>query len=64
VVVDLADRDELGRGAAHEDLVGQVELGAGDVALDDVVAQVAGDLDDRAARDAVEDRGGQRAACG
>ena len=35
VVVDLAHRDQLGRGAAEEDLVGQVELGARDVALDD-----------------------------
>ena len=47
VVVDLADRRELGGGAGHEDLVGQVELAAGDVALLDLVAEVAGDLDRR-----------------
>ena len=45
VVVDLADGRQLGRGAGDEDLVGQVELGAGDVALDDLVAEVARDLD-------------------
>ena len=45
VVVDLAHRHELGRGAGHEDLVGQVELGARDVALDDLEAEVARDLD-------------------
>jgi hypothetical protein len=47
---------QLGGGAGHEDLLGEVHLGAGDVALDDRVAEVAGDLDDRAAGDAVEDR--------
>ena len=36
---------ELGGGAGHEDLVGEVELGARDVALDDLEAEVAGDLD-------------------
>ena len=60
VVVDLAHRDELGRGAGQEDLVGQVELGARDVALDDLEAEVARDLHDRLAVDAVEDRRGLR----
>ena len=41
VVVDLADRDQLGCGAGEEDLVGQIELGARDVALLDRVAEVA-----------------------
>ena len=45
VVVDLAHRDELGGGAGHEDLVGEVELGARDVALDDLEAEVPRDLD-------------------
>ena len=57
VVVDLADRGQLGGGARHEDLVGEVELAAGDVALDDLVAEVLGDLDRRQAVDAAEDRG-------
>ena len=56
VVVDLAHGHELGGGPGHEDLVGEVQLGAGDVALDDRVAEVAGDLDHRAAGDPVEDR--------
>ena len=43
VVVDLADRHELGGGAGEEHLVGEVELGARDVALDHLVAEVAGD---------------------
>src|ERR1700691_1519849 len=50
VVVDLAHGHELGRGPGHEDLLGQVQLGAGDVALDHRVAEIAGDLDQRAAR--------------
>ena len=45
VVVDLAHRHELGRRAGDEDLVGQVQLGPRDVALDHLVAEVAGDLD-------------------
>ena len=57
VVVDLADRDELGGGAAEEDLVGEVELGAREVALDDLDPEVARDLQDGLAGDAVEDRG-------
>ena len=54
-VVDLADRRQLGRGAGHEDLVGAVELAARDVALDDLVALVAQDLDRGRAVDALED---------
>ena len=62
-VVDLAHRRELGGGAGEEDLVGQRQLGAGDVALDDLVAEVARDLDARLAVDAVEDRVRLAAAC-
>ena len=40
VVVDLAHRHELGGGARQEDLVGEVHLGARDVALDHRVAEV------------------------
>ena len=47
---------QLGGGAGQEDLVGEVQLGAGDVALDDLEAEVARDLDRRLAVDAVEDR--------
>ena len=36
VVVDLAHRRHLGGGAAHEDLVGQVEVGADQRLLDDL----------------------------
>src|SRR3954449_13162288 len=39
-VVDLANRRQLGGGAGHEDLVGVVELAAGYVALNDLVAEV------------------------
>ena len=64
VVVDLPDRHQLGGGPGQEDLVGQVELGAADVALGDGVAEVLRDLDDRAAVDAVEDRGACAAGSG
>src|ERR1035437_6018994 len=56
MVVDLAHGHELGGCAGHEHLIGQVHLRARHVALDDRVAEVARDLDDRAPRDAVEDR--------
>ena len=46
---------ELRGGAREEHLVGQRQLGAGDVALNDLVAEVARDLDHRLAVDAVED---------
>src|SRR5215212_7686952 len=42
VIVYLAHGDELGRGAGQEQLVGQVQLRAGDVALHDLDALVAG----------------------
>ena len=54
-VVDLADRRQLGGRAGQEDFVGDVEVVAGERGLDDFEAPVAGDLDDRMARDAVED---------
>ena len=47
VVVDLAHRHDLGRGAGQEDLVGLVQLAARDVALHDLEAEVGGDLHDR-----------------
>ena len=40
VVVDLADRRQLGGGARHEQLVGEVELGAREIALDELEALV------------------------
>src|SRR4051812_3654987 len=46
-VVDLSHRRQLGRRAGHEHLVGEVELAAGDLALDDLEAEVARDLDRR-----------------
>src|SRR5687768_8978593 len=42
-VVDRADRDDLGCGARQERLVGGVEVGAHDVALDVLEAEVGGD---------------------
>ena len=60
VVVDLTHRHQLGRRAGHVDLVGEVELGAREVALDDGEAEVAGDRDRRLAVDPVEDRRGLR----
>src|SRR5262249_62260506 len=56
--IDLPDRDELSRGAGQEHLLGEVELGARDVALDHGVAEVTRDLDHRLAVDPVEDGGG------
>jgi hypothetical protein len=55
VVVDLADGHQLGGRAGEEDLLGEIELGARDVALDHGVAEVACDLDHRLAADPVED---------
>ena len=55
VVVDRAQRRHLGGGAAHEHLVGQVEVGADERLLDHAVAEVLGDLLDRVARDARQD---------
>src|SRR4051794_15269694 len=53
-VVDLANGCQLGGGAGHEDLVGEVELIAGDLALLQLEAEVARDLDRRGAVDAAE----------
>src|SRR5690606_12928509 len=57
--VDLADRRHLGGRAGEEDLVGDVQLVARDAALLDRDAAVAGQHQDRLARDAGE-HGGQR----
>ena len=46
MVIDLADRGDLSGGTADEDLIGDVQLGSSDVTLDQLVAQVAGDLYD------------------
>ena len=59
-VVDLAHRRQLGRGPGEEHLIGQSQLRSRDVALDQLVAEVARDLHARPAVDAVEDRGGLR----
>src|SRR5215475_4970338 len=53
-VVDRADGRDLGRGAAHEQLLGDVEVAAGDVAHQGLEAQVVGDGDDRVLGDALE----------
>ena len=45
LVVDRAHRRHLGGGAAHEHLVGEVQVGADQVLLDHLVAEVGGDLD-------------------
>ena len=55
VVVDLANGHQLGGGSRQEDLVGEVQLGPREVALDDLVAEVRRDRDDRLAADPVED---------
>jgi hypothetical protein len=56
VIVHLADRRHLGGRADHEDLVGEIEIGADQRLLDDAVTEVLRDLDDGVARDADEDR--------
>ena len=56
MVVDLPHRHQLGGRPGQEHLIGEVHLRPREVALDDLVAEVARDLDDRAPRDAVEDR--------
>ena len=57
VVVDRAERRHLGGGAAHEHLVGEVEIGADQRLLEHRVAEVLRDLRDRVARDARQDPG-------
>src|SRR5215213_6416427 len=59
-VVHAPDGRHLGGGAAHEDLVGDHEVGPDEVPLLDDVAEVAGDVDHRLARDAGKDRHGDR----
>src|SRR3954470_12286764 len=56
-VVDLTDGSHLSGGAAHEGLVGKVEIGADQALLDDAVAEILRDLDHRVACDAGQDRG-------
>ena len=51
------NRRHLGGRPAHEHLVGEVEVGADQRLLDHLVAEVARDLDDRVARDPVQDPG-------
>ena len=59
MIVDLAQRSHLGGGAGHEQLVCEIQIGADELFLDDGVAEVLRDLDDRVARDAGKDRGGE-----
>src|SRR5215217_6917288 len=59
-VVDRADRRHLGGRAAQEDLLGDVEVAAGDEVGTDVETEIAGDGHDRALGDALESTGGQR----
>src|SRR5436190_447164 len=56
-IVDLAQRRHLGGGAAHEGLVGEVEIGANQALLDDPVAEILRDLSHWVACDARQDRG-------
>ena len=60
VVVDLADRHDLGRRAGEEGLVGEDQVGTGEVALDDVVAEPGRDVHDGVAGDALEQARGER----
>src|SRR3954454_7916842 len=53
-VVDLDHRDELGGGAGEEQLVGEVEVAAGQRLLADLDALVAGKRHDRGTGDAGE----------
>src|SRR5882724_13667168 len=54
-VVHFAHRGDLGRGAAHERLVGAIQVVAAEAALLDRDALVLGDAHDRLARDPLED---------
>src|SRR6202035_949108 len=56
-VVDGADRHDLGGGAGQEGFVGQVQVGADDGLVADLVAEVVGDGLDRVLRDAVQRAG-------
>src|SRR5437868_4007056 len=53
-VVDRVHRGDLGRGAADEDLFGDIEVAACEIADDDLVAEVAADGRDTRLRDAFE----------
>src|SRR5262245_41170625 len=59
-VIDLADRGDLGGGAGEEDLVGDVELVAGDRLLANIDPLLAQEVDRGGAGDAGEDRGRSR----
>src|SRR4029077_931361 len=50
-VVDLPDRNELRRGPRQKYLVGEVQLRARQVVLNQLVVEIGGDLDDRLAAD-------------
>src|SRR5215212_537666 len=56
-VVDLPERRHLRGGAAHEGLVGEVEVGTDQALLDHSIAEILGDLDHSVARDPRQDRG-------
>src|SRR2546425_4396958 len=53
-IVDRADGHDLGGRAGEERLLDGVEVAAKQVGLRDLVAEVAGDRDNRVARDALE----------
>src|SRR4029079_19109864 len=53
------DRRYLGGSAAHEDLVGEIEVGADQVLLDDAVPEILWDLDHGVARESRQDRRGE-----
>src|ERR671918_2426664 len=59
-VVDRPDGSHLGRRADHEHLVGEIQVGADQQRLLDAMPEVLGDLDDRVARDARQDRHRER----
>ena len=56
MIVDLPHGDKLGRGAGEEDLIGQVQLGPGQVPLHQLVTEVVGDRHERPPGDPVQDR--------
>ena len=59
-VVDRAQRRNLRRGADHEYLVGEIEVGADEERLLDAVAEILSDLDDRVTGDPGQDRHRER----
>src|SRR5207248_3225155 len=58
--VDRADRGHFGSGPDDEHLVGNIQSFTWHVGLDDRITEVAGECEDRVARDAAEDRGADR----